>query len=164
MSLATMSLIQGLTLECSDGTNGIYKIYGLDNKITAQQNVETMELQAKFDSINIEKLDAGDITIHWYYPKNNTMFLVPVQENEEDYEWHPTDDDLWWTTSKTINMTEYIANRRAEAEGADPPVEFADDSIDPMISSIKYTINSFYSSLSNNNIIRCEIERYGRTY
>jgi hypothetical protein len=45
-----------------------------------------------------------------------------------------------------------------------PDIEFDEDTIDPMVSSIEYTINSFYSSLSNNNIIRCEIKRYGRTY
>lgn len=143
-SIATMSLIRGLTLECSDGTNGIYRIYGEDNKIAAQSNAREMKLTANFEAINIEKLDAGKITIKWSYPAVNTMFLKPVGEE--------------WILNEDTNRYEYsteIENLSDLKEG---------DFIDSMVSSINYTIDSFYSSLRTNNTIECTITRYGREY
>lgn len=77
---AAMALINGLELECVDGSNGIYRIYGEDNKITAQTNSQSMKLRANFNAINILGLDAGEANITWYYPKNNTMFVSPIDK------------------------------------------------------------------------------------
>lgn len=77
---AAMALINGLELECVDGSNGIYRIYGEDNKITAQTNSQSMKLRANFNAINILGLDAGEANITWYYPKTNTMFVSPIDK------------------------------------------------------------------------------------
>lgn len=81
-SSATMALIDGLNLECVDGSNGIYRIYGEDNKISAQSNSQSMKLRANFNVINILGLNTGPATITWYYPKNNTMFVSPLDKKE----------------------------------------------------------------------------------
>jgi hypothetical protein len=77
---AAMALINGLELECVDGSNGIYRIYGEDNKITAQTNSRSMKLRANFNAINILGLNAGEANITWYYPKTNTMFISPINK------------------------------------------------------------------------------------
>ena len=82
ISQATMALITGLTLECSDNSNGIYRIYGEDNRISAQTNSQKMNITANFNAVNILGLKAGEATITWYYPKENTMFMKPIGENK----------------------------------------------------------------------------------
>lgn len=80
---AAMALIDGLELKCMDNSNGIYRIYGEDNKISAQINSKTMTLRANFNAIHILGLDSGEANITWYYPKNNTMFVSPVNEGSK---------------------------------------------------------------------------------
>lgn len=146
-SMATMALIQGLELKCSDGTNGIYRIYGQDNKISAQINSREMKLDANFKAINILGIDLGKTSITWYYPKNKTMLLKPVDEGERHWTENPNYPDY------------YILE---EEISPDTPVD--KDSVDNVVNSINYTISSFYSTLLNNNTIKCVIERYGRKY
>ncbi len=80
---AAMALIDGLELKCMDDSNGIYRIYGEDNKITAQTNSRSMKIRANFNAINILGLNAGEANITWYYPKNNTMFVSPIDKTSK---------------------------------------------------------------------------------
>lgn len=100
---AAMALIDGLEIECVDGSNGIYRIYGEDNKIIAQTNSRSMKLRANFNAINILGLDEGEANITWYYPKINTMFISPVDKTEGYiYVYKPFSDFL-----DTSNLNQY---------------------------------------------------------
>lgn len=168
-SAVTMALIRGLNLECSDGTNGVYRIYGEDNKITAQLNAQEMKLIANFEAIDILGLQTGETILTWYYPKLNTMLLPPVDTEESI--WLRTLDDITEDVRSAINNTDliekiesqignyYILYKKLDID------EYGErDAVNLLNNEIIYTINSFYSSLMNNNKIKCEIFRYGKTY
>lgn len=201
ISKATMALIRGLTLECSDGSNGIYRVYGEDNKISAQLNVREMKLRANFEAINILNLDTGKTTITWQYPISNTMLLPPVDKIVYEYKKAPEgtdaehkdedgyllDDNGQKIPSKIDEKHSVIWHYEYEdevnAEGHSVEQEdkkglsryktfqqeidtgdYDKDNIENLGNEITYTISSFYSTLLNNNIIKCTIDRYGRKY
>ena len=165
-SAVTMALIRGLKLICTDESNGVYRIYGEDNKIATQINSREMRLEANFEAIDILGLNTGRTELIWYYPKNNTMLLEPVDKGEK----------IWLRSSEDINNNSDISadlRDKLQAEIGNNYIlykvldvsEYGEvDAVNQLNNDIEYTISSFYSSLKNNNIIRCEILRYGRIY
>lgn len=168
-SAVTMALIRGLNLECSDGTNGVYRIYGEDNKITAQLNAQEMKLIANFEAIDILGLQTGETILTWYYPKFNTMLLPPVDTEESI--WLRTLSDITEDVRSAINNIDLIEKIESQISNYYILYKKLDideygerDAVNLLNNEIIYTINSFYSSLMNNNKIKCEIFRYGKTY
>lgn len=147
-SQATMALIRGLELVCSDNSNGVYRVYDNLGHIANGARYGEKKLKANFEAINILNLNAGPVTITWKYPKNNTMLLEP-SDFDEEVSWDRDVDPNWYVLTKPIDD---IAETGEE------------DEVKSIVHSIPYSISMNYYPTRTNNTIQCIIERNGKEY
>lgn len=174
-NLHDVDLIRELKLECTDDSNGVYKLYNeIDNKIFNSENTKDRILNAVFDvytsaDISAEEVETNKVT--WRIPKNNSM-ISPVDFTINLHEFEVKEGEKKGTAQEKITWVEdtdcyyckygwgcdYIGEQDNvfSYEGTDNNYPFS--------LPMHYCIGEYYSSSYNNNTIECIINRYGKEY
>lgn len=173
-NLHDVDLIRELKLECTDDSNGIYKLYNeIDNKIFNSENTKDRTLNAVFDvytSADITANEVGKNKVTWRIPKNNSMispvdFTINLHEFEvKEGEKKGTAQKITWNEDTDCYYCEYDwgcdyigeQDKVLSYEGTDNHYTFS--------LPMHYCIGEYYSSSYNNNTIECIINRYGKEY
>lgn len=143
---ATVDYIQGLNIDCTDGTNGNYPIYGLDGKLldSAESQVNREFKLLFFNTVptGTEQASQSILTdatrIEWIIPKENTMIAL-IGNYEANLQ-----NDGYYHIIKTAATGGVLENESDI--------------------TLSYRIKSSFSYAYGNNLIRCNIIRNNKEY
>lgn len=146
-----VDLISGLSLSTNDNYNGIYAIYTSDGKLMNQAEAyKERYMTVSYQSLvtGFDKFEGAE-NITWQIPKNNTMIIIPDNQ-----------DGLILNEEKSDDKIKVLEGR------INPDID--DSSIigenNIRGAKLKFKIKQVYSQNDVNNTIKCLITRQGFQY
>ena len=145
-----VDLVSSLTLSTSDDYNGIYAIYGSDGKLMNQADaMKDRYIVVSYQSLvtGLTEFDGAE-SITWQIPGNNTMIIVPTDQDGLDI----TQDEQ----TKVITVSGKIDTSEDDTD------IIGENNIRG--AKLRFRINPVYSQINTNNTVKCLITRQGFQY
>lgn len=145
-----VDLVSSLTLSTSDDYNGIYAIYGSDGKLMNQTDaMKDRYIVVSYQSLvtGLTEFDGAE-SITWQVPGNNTMIIVPTDQDGLDI----TQDEQ----TKVITVSGKIDTSENDTD------IIGENNIRG--AKLRFRINPVYSQINTNNTVKCLITRQGFQY
>lgn len=146
-----VDLVSGLSLSTNDGYNGVYAIYTPDGKLMNQAEAyKERYITVSYQSLvtGLTEFDGAE-NITWQIPKNNTMIIVPDNQDGLILNEEKSDDKIKVLEGKInpdIDDSSIIGENNIRG------------------AKLKFKIKQVYSQNDTNNTIKCLIIRQGFQY